>query len=123
MHVPLQLISPAWQVTTHTLLPHTDPAGQVSPAVPTPAVPHCPVAPQYWLLVVGSTQDPPQSISVCRHDVWHALPEQTSPAGHVMPTEPLPPVPHSPVAPQKVLLDVGSTQDPPQLTSTPGQEV
>jgi len=123
MHVPLQLISLAWHVTTQTLLLHTDPAGQLSPAVPTPPVPHCPVAPQKILLDVGSTQDPPQSISVCRHDVWHALAEQTSPEGHVVPAEPLPPVPHCPVAPQNVLLDVGSTQDPPQLTSAPGQEV
>jgi len=109
-------------VIWHAESTHVDPAGHVVPAVPTPSVAHPAVAPQYCPLVVGSMHEPPQLTSVPRHDVVQEPSEQTCPDGHASPAVPLSPVPHCPVAPQKMSLDVGSMQVPPQLISVPGQE-
>jgi hypothetical protein len=119
MQIPPQLMSAAWQVTWHAEATQVDPAGHVVPAVPTP---HGPVAPQYLSLVVGSMQAPPQLTSVARHDVVHEPVEHTCPDGQAIPAVPLSAVAHCPVAPQKALLDAGSTQLPPQLISVPGHE-
>jgi hypothetical protein len=169
MQLPPQLISFPGHETEHCPLPHTCPAGHVTPALPEP-LPHPDVAPQCWLLVDGSTQPPLQLISAPGHETEHDPPEQTCPLGHevppvqpaptpqcwllfdgstqvplqftslpgqdteqvpllqtwplghALPALPMPPVPQPAVAPQCALLVVGSTQEPLQLISLPGQE-
>jgi hypothetical protein len=71
-------------VRPHTPAVHTCPAGHG-------VVPQAPAAWQYWLLVVGSTQDPPQIVCPAAHVRPQTPPLQTSPGGHGV-------VPHAPAA-------------------------
>jgi hypothetical protein len=57
------------------------------PAVP-PSTPHDPVAPQYWVLVVGSMQPPLQAMSGASQELLHCLFEQTEFTAHWFPHEP-----------------------------------
>ncbi len=57
------------------------------PAAP-PSTPQPPVAPQYWLLVAGSTQDPPHATSPCGQLETHAPDEQSSRLPHAWPQLP-----------------------------------
>ncbi|MEI4907990.1 hypothetical protein Q8G40_28310, partial [Klebsiella pneumoniae] len=66
-----------------------------------------PLAPQWKLSVLGSTQAPSQSTNVGGQVVWHAPLEQNWPTRHTVP--PVGPV-QVPLAPQWVLLVVGSVQ-------------
>ena len=108
--VPPQSTRPAWQVRPQVPLEHTFPAAQTAPALPPW---QSPVAPQWALLVDGSTQVPPQ----LTRPAWQVRPqvplEHTFPAAQTAPA--LPPW-QSPVAPQWTLLVAGSTQAPPQST-------
>jgi hypothetical protein len=89
----------AMHVNPHMPPLQTSPAGQ--------GVPQAPAAWQYWLLVVGSTQAPPQMVWPAAHVRPHMPPLQTSPGGQG--------VPQAPAAWQYWLLVVGSTQAPPQM--------
>src|ERR1039457_2727066 len=58
-HVPLQLVVGGPQVAEHVPMLYTYPPGQFLPAFPPMQSAD---APQYWLLVLGSMQVPPQLI-------------------------------------------------------------
>jgi hypothetical protein len=120
--VPLQLISLPGQVTAQPLGVQTSPlVVQFWPGLPIPPVPQPAVAPQYWLLEVGSMQVPPQSISLPGHETEHCPLPHTCPEGHATPALPEP-LPHPSAAPQCWLLVDGSMQPPLQLISVPGQD-
>jgi hypothetical protein len=122
-HVPLQLISLPGQVIAQPFGVHTSPrVVQFWPALPIPPVPQPAVAPQYWLLDVGSMHVPLQLISLPGHETPHCPLAQTSPDGHCVPVLPAPPAPQPAVAPQWCWSDEGSTHLPPQLISLPGHE-
>jgi hypothetical protein len=98
-HVPKQFTSLPGQDTEHAPPLHTWPGGQAAPAPP-PFVPHPAVAPQYWLLVFGSTHVPLQLISLPGHDTEHLPPLQTWPDGQFVPAVPASTFPQPVVAPQ-----------------------
>jgi hypothetical protein len=108
-----------WQLPFAQTLPllHAVPAFPVAPASPRP---HPPLAPQFELLVRGSTHTPPQLISLPGQETWQVPFPHTFPIAQATPALP-PPLPHRPVAPQLPRLVVGSTQTPPQSISLPGQ--
>jgi hypothetical protein len=116
-HEPPQLISLPGHDVPHAPPLHTWPALHAVPAL---APVHVPDAPQYVLLVVGSTQEPPQLISLPGHDVPHTPPVHAWPASHAVPA--LAPV-QAPDAPQYMLLVAGSTHAPPHRISEPGHAV
>ena len=98
---------------------HTCPAEQLAPALPPASPPQPLVAPQYWLLVVGSTHPPPQSTRPEAHVVPHTPALHTVPPPHTAPL--LPPLaPHPEVAPQCAGLLFGSMHVPAQLTCPVG---
>ena len=78
-------VSPAAHVSVQTPAAQFCPAGH---AVPTVVPLHAPDAPQYWLLVFGLTQAPPQPISPVGHDSEQLLPLHASPPVHVLPHVP-----------------------------------
>jgi hypothetical protein len=113
------------QLTAQVPLAQTVPAVQTLPAVPASATPQPAVAPQKLGLVVGSTHVAcPLTVQRTRffaQVAWQVPTEQISPPPQVVPAVPASPTPHPGVAPQKVLLLVGSTQAPLQATCPGGQ--
>jgi hypothetical protein len=99
-HAPLQLTSLPGQETEHVPPLHTWPLGQAVPALPMPPVPQPALAPQYSLLVDGSTHVPLQLISLPGQDTEHIPPLQTWPERHCAPALPASPSPQPAVAPQ-----------------------
>jgi hypothetical protein len=97
MHLPWQLMSPAWHVSWHWPPAQTSPLGHWLPAL-TPW--QLPVAPQYCVLDVGSVQAPPHTICPVMHELPQVPFEQIDPSVHAVPAEPLPPAAQAPVAPQ-----------------------
>jgi hypothetical protein len=122
MQLPPQLISVPGQDTWQEPFAHTFPLLQAAPALPDPPAPHAPLAPQYELLLSGSTQMPPQSISFPGHETWQLPLPQTLPTAHEAPALPPPVAVQEPLAPQLLRLVCGSMQIPPQLISLPGHE-
>jgi hypothetical protein len=92
----------------HAPAEHTLPAEHDVPGDPASPTPHPAVAPQYWLLLVGSMQSPWHATSPGGHEIEHTPPAHVCPAAHCLPAEPLPPAPHAPVAPQNWLSVAGS---------------
>jgi hypothetical protein len=124
MHSPPQLICVPGHVTWHPDGVHTSPSvRQFVPALPASPAPQPAVAPQYWLLVDGSTHLPLQLISLPGHETEQLPPLHTSPAGHCVPGLPASPSPHAPVAPQYWSSLDGSMHRPLQFTSVPGHEI
>jgi hypothetical protein len=124
MQLPPQFTSLPGQVTWHPEGVQTSPSKrQFEPALPVLPVPQPAVAPQNWLLVVGSMQVPLQLISLPGQVTAHPLGVHTSPrVVQFWPALPIPPVPQPAVAPQYWLFDVASMQVPLQLISSPGHE-
>ena len=123
MHSPPQLTCVPGQLTEHPLGVHTLPvAWQLVPALPASPAPHPAVAPQYWLLLLGSMHWPPQLISVPAHESAQERFVHTWPGAHAFPALPASPAPQPAVAPQNGLLVVGSMHVPPQLISLPGHD-
>ena len=75
MHVPPQLMRPAWHESAHAPPLQTCPAVHDVPVVP-PPTPQAPVAPQCVRSVVGSMHVP-QLMSPGWHETAHAPPLQT----------------------------------------------
>jgi hypothetical protein len=88
---------------------------QAAPALPASLTPQPAVAPQLVLLVLESTQVPPQLIWLPGHEIWQLPLAQTFPAMHAVPALPVPPTPQPVVAPQLDRLVMGSTHVPLQL--------
>jgi hypothetical protein len=124
MHVPPQSTSVPGHVSVQPPAPsQTRPeAAQFRPALPASPAPQPAVAPQYWLLCVGSMHVPLQSISLPGHETEHWPLAQTSPDGHCVPALPASPAPQPAVAPQWCWSEVGSMHLPPQLISPLGHE-
>jgi hypothetical protein len=118
---PLQLICDPGHDTEHVPALHTWPLMQTAPALP-PLTPHPVVAPQWPLLVLGSTHVPLQFTWLPPHEFAHVPLLQTSPLAHAVPADPNPPTPQPGVAPQCTRSLVGSTHVPLQLTSDPGHD-
>ena len=98
VQTPPQRTSPPPQLVLHDPAVQTVPAPHVAPAEP-PVVPQPDVAPQYALLVVGSTQVPLQVTWPAAHVRVHTPALQTVPPPQTDPEEP-PAVPQPAVAPQ-----------------------
>jgi hypothetical protein len=115
MHVPLQLMKPAWQSTPHALPLQMLPAPHALPALP-PGAPHPGVAPQKLLFVVGSTHVPPQLMRPTWQLGLHVPALQMVPDEQGLPADPpASAAPQPAVAPQYALLVLGSTHVPLQL--------
>jgi hypothetical protein len=116
VHVPPQLTRPAPHVVWHAPLEHTWPEGHAPPGEPASPAPQAPVAPQYWLLLRGSMQLPPQLTSPGWQLTSQVPPLQRLPAPHAVPGVPLSPVPQVPDAPQCTRSVAGLMHKPPQFT-------
>ena len=86
--VPLQLDSPAWQLSPQVPPEQTLPARHLTPGDPTPLAPQPVVAPQLVRSVPGSMHLPPQLTSPLWQVSPQVPPEQTFPAAHVVPAVP-----------------------------------
>jgi hypothetical protein len=82
MHVPPQLMRPLWHVKEHTPPLHTSPLAQIVPSLP---VLQSPLAPQYWLFVIGLMHVPSQLMRPLWHVSEHTPPSQTSPSAQFVP--------------------------------------
>jgi hypothetical protein len=119
MHVPLQLMVPGVHASEHMLLAQTypgpKPAATLVQSVPWSPFAQFPVAPQKFKLDDGSMHvwfTPSKQLTrPAVHVSWQDPPEQTSPAGHVVPA--LTPV-QGLVAPQYFWSVCGLTHVPPQ---------
>jgi hypothetical protein len=116
LHVPPQLVSPAWHETEQEPKLQTWPAEQTLPPLPPW---QSLLAPQWLRSVPGSTQAPPQLICPPGQDTWQIPDVHTWPSAHTLPA--LPPR-QSPVAPQCERSVPGSTHAPLQLTWPAGQD-
>jgi len=113
MQLPPHATSPGGQVSAHVPPEQTWPGWHWVPAF-MPA--QFALAPQYWVLVLGLTHDPPQSTRGAAQTDRHEPFEQTG----VLPVHAAPPVQPG-CTPQWLLSLRGSTQTPLQLTSPGGQ--
>jgi hypothetical protein len=124
MQMPLQLISPVGHERAHMPPLQTWPFTHCVPRLlPASSTPQPGVAPQKVGSVAGLMQMAPQFTSPVGHETEHTPPLQTWPFRHSVPAEPASPMSHPAVAPQCMLLLVGSTHIPPQTSCIPGHDV
>jgi hypothetical protein len=87
-HTPPQRTCPWLQIVVHTLLLQVVGLWHTVPAEPPASPPHPPAAPQYWLLLVGSTQLPLQSTRPGVQVTAQTPTLHTCPAVHLVPQAP-----------------------------------